>query len=487
MRRQACVSDSRTPGCTRTRIARSSTGTRGAGSTTRTAARTAGTWLGIALSLFAFGRSASAQAPAAAPAPAAAHADESVLGEMLVTGTTQERLPRIAVLPSLSPDLEDVIVRGVVRRDIELAGLFDVIPDSKAPVGLYGFDDAIDIDAWRALGAEAIVKVAARADNSPGKIQVLGIAYFLNVGKEPVYQKKIVVSKDDARVTAHRVTDALLGALTGRPGGFASELTFSARWAKNRRIFRVDADGNALTPLTEPGDHAIAPAWGPGHSIYYLLSQNYGPYALFSWVNGASKPIKTIPFKTSLYGVAFDKSYGRMALAVSKENAESAIYAGSPDGSNMQRVSSTDLATHPTFSPSGRLAWVGGDAKQGTQRIFVDGKAVSPAGFTAASPVFCDTEDGVRLVYSVAVGNDKQDLVISAEDGRGIGRLTQNQGSNTSPACSPDGRMLSFFSTRNKQPGIYLMSLKRFKAQLVSSQLGEALRWAALPSVSGAP
>jgi TolB protein len=424
--------------------------------------------------------------PALAQAPATpAHPDESVLGEMLVTGTTQERLPRIAVLPSLSPDLEDVIVRGVMRRDFELTGLFDVISDSKAPVGLYGFDDPIDIDAWKALGAEAIVKVAARADNTPGKIQVLGIAYFLNVGKDPVYSKKIVVSKNDARVTAHRVTDALLGALTGRPGGFASELTFSARWAKNRRIFRVDSDGNGLTPLTDANEHAIAPTWGPSHSIYYLLSQNYGPYALYSWSAGTSKPVN-VPFKTSLYGVAFDKGYSKMALAVS-ENTTSAIYLGGLDGNNMQRVSNTDLATHPVFSPSGKLAWVGGDAKQGTQRIFVNGKAVSPAGFTAASPVFCDTEDGVRLIYSVAVGNDRQDLVVSQEDGRGIGRLTQNQGSNTSPACSPDGRLLAFFSTRNKQPGLYLMSLKRYRTQQISSQVGEGLRWAALPSVAGAP
>jgi TolB protein len=93
----------------------------------------------------------------------------------------------------------------------------------------------------------------------------------------------------------------------------------------------------------------------------------------------------------------------------------------------------------------------------------------------------------VRLIYSVAVGNDRQDLVISGEDGRGIARLTQGQGSNTSPACSPDGRLLAFFSTRNKQPGIYLMSLKRYKTQQISPQTGEALRWALLPPVPNAP
>ena len=417
--------------------------------------------------------------------PAPPPSDESVLGEFVVTGTQAEKLPKIAVLPSLSPDLEDVIVRGVVRRDFELTGLFEVLSDSKAPPGLYGFDDPIDLEAWKKLGAEAIVKVAARADSAPGKIQVQGIAYFLNVGKDPVYQKKLVVPKNEARVTGHRITDALLGALTGRPGGFASEFTFSARWGKNRRIFRMDSDGNGLLPLSDPADHAIAPTWGPAHTLYYLLSKNYGPYQVAMFSGGLHKTLNQ-PFKTSIYGIAFDKTNTKMALAVS-DASKSAIYVGNIDGSKMQRVSTTELATHPVFSPSGKLAWVGGDSVKGTQRIYVDNKAVSPGGFTAASPVFCDTEDGVRLAYSVAVGGDRQDIVSSSEDGRGIARLTQNQGSNTSPACSSDGRLLAFFSTRNKQPGVYLMSLKRFTTQQISTQVGEALRWAPLPASPLAP
>ena len=72
------------------------------------------------------------------------------------------------------------------------------------------------------------------------------------------------------------------------------------------------------------------------------------------------------------------------------------------------------------------------------------------------------------------------------ENGRGMTRLTQNQGSNSAPACSPDGRMLAFFSTRSKAPGMYMMSLKRFKTQKLSSQHGESLRWAALPPAPAA-
>ena len=92
-----------------------------------------------------------------------------------------------------------------------------------------------------------------------------------------------------------------------------------------------------------------------------------------------------------------------------------------------------------------------------------------------------ETEDGIRLVYSVAVAGDRQDLIMSGETGGGIARLTQNQGSNTYPACSLDGRLLAFFSTRHKQAAMYGMSLKRWKTQKLASQHGESLRWSPLP------
>lgn len=426
----------------------------------------------------ALGRTGAASAQA--PAPAAA-ADEGALGQFIVTGHQTEKLPRIAILPSLAPDLEDVVVRSVVRRDIELTGLFELISDSKAPPGLYSFDDPVDVPAWQKLGAEAIVKVSAR--QKAGKVEVSGLAYFLNVGKDPVFQKRLVVEKSDVRVTAHRITDALLGALTGRPGGFASQLAFSARWTKNQRIFRMDADGHGLTPITDPNETTISPAFGPGSTLFYSTSKDYAPFVLMSYLPSGSKVVP-IPFTTSVYGAALNKDGSKLAVAVA-ESGRSTIYVGNPDGTGMTKASTTDLATHPVWSPSGKLAWVGGDAKHGSQRIYVEGKPASPAGFSASAPTFCDTEDGVRLVYSVAVGGDRRDLIFADELGRGQSRLTQGQGSNTYPACSPDGRLLAFFSTRNQQPGLYMMSLKRFTTLQVTSKAGESLRWARLPPVPG--
>src|SRR5690606_21544964 len=319
-------------------------------------------------SLFATSAAGSAFAQGAETAPPP---DESLLGEFVVTGVVEEHVPKIAILPSLSPALEDVIVRSVVRRDLELTGLFDVIDDRKAPAGLYGYNDPVDIKAWQALGAEAIVKVAARS-HSQGKVEVLGLAYFLSVGKDPVYETKLVVDSSDIRITAHRITDALLGALTGRPGGFASRFTFSGPWGRNRRVFTMDADGHGLSPQTDPKDTAIAPTWGPNQQLFFSVSTNYSPFRLSRiepllaptspGTTPTTLPTVTpvqIPFRGSVYSVDFDAERKRMAVAIA-ENGGSAIYVGNPDGTDLRKVSTTDLATHPVFSPSGKLAWIGG-------------------------------------------------------------------------------------------------------------------------------
>ncbi len=406
--------------------------------------------------------------------------DENILGELIVSGTVKEHFAKVAILKSNSALYEDVVVRNVVRKDLDLSGMFRLIPDSKAPPGAYGFNDPVDIKAWQALGAEAMVKVAARSAKN-GKVEVLGLAYFPSAGKEPVYKTTLVVSKSNVRKTAHQITDDLLGALTGRPGGFSSRFAFSGPWGRNQRVFTADADGHGLAPRSELKSASIGPAFGPHGALYYSRSKNYAPYRIQYRALATDELFHlSLPFKGSVYSLAFDKEKKRLAVAVA-ENGGSAIYVGDADGSKMERVSKTKLATHPTFAPDGKLAWVGGSPERGSQRIFVDGKAVSPGAFTAAAPTFCDTEDGTFLVYAVGVGGGRQDLVMSSPTGKGLTRLTQNQGSNSYPACSPDGRLLAFFSTRKSEKGLYVLSLKRWTTKKILGRVGESLRWEPLP------
>jgi TolB protein len=403
-------------------------------------------------------------------------ADETELGELFITGDVEQHVTPLAVLPSLSPDLEDVIVRSVVRRDFEITGMFKVIDDAKAPEGLYGFNDPVDVKAWTQLGAEVIIKVAARR-HSDSQVKIFGICYFPSYGSKPVYEKTLVVNRDDVRVTAHRMTDALLGAITGREGGFSSHLTFAARSGRDSSVFSLDADGHNIRAESKPSDTAIGPVWGPNGKLLFARSRNYSPFRL---VDTSDNSLAALPFKTSIYSAAFSADGKQLAVAVANPQG-SAIYVGNANGSAMKKVSSTEVATHPTFSPSGKLAWIGGGGSRPTRRIYVDDKAVSPASFSASAPTFCDTEDGIFLVYAVAIGGEAHDLVMSGETGGSLSRLTQNSGSNTYPACSPDGRLLAFFSKRGGDEGLVVKSLKSGKTQKISGKLGTSLRWGALP------
>ncbi len=182
-----------------------------------------------------------------------------------------------------------------------------------------------------------------------------------------------------------------------------------------------------------------------------------------------------------MYSLAFNKDRSKLAVAVSGEG-KSAIYVGNPDGTGMNRVSTSELATRPAWSR--RASWLG-SAENQPRVLSASGSTASPSHPPASPPprpVFATPEDGVKLVYSVAVGGNRQDLVIAAEKGQNMARLTQKQGSNSYPACSPDGRLLAFFSNRNKSPGIWLMSLKSWKAQQISTQEGESLNWSLLPA-----
>ena len=129
-----------------------------------------------------------------------------------------------------------------------------------------------------------------------------------------------------------------------------------------------------------------------------------------------------------------------------------------------------------TFTPGGKLAF-SGEGRTG-QRIYVGDKPITPEGVFASAPAFCNHPDGARAVFAAGAGLDA-DLVSTGEDGGPLVRLTQHQGRNTYPACSPDGRLVAFFSTRTsgEGPGLYIMRLDGGRPKRISTLMGDSLRW----------
>ena len=451
--------------------------------------------LGFATALLLTHATVSAGDPPATAAPSLSTdtPDESLLGTIDVNGgAALPPLPKMALVPIVTTGTADSIANLVVRRDMELSGQFDVMDESASPPGPFTHTTPIDLGAWRGQGAEYVIRILAEpAPDDSIQTQLVGEAYVTSARSpsdpttevKPAFRAVVATATTEVRAASHRLVDLLLGALTGRPGGFASQMAYAETVGRWRRVFAIDADGFDLRPVG-PGDAiALSPAFGPNDQLFYALSRDNSPFQL---VFGPNATVVPLAVPGSVLGVAFSADRARIALTVMDEG-RSALWIG--DRGNVQRTDAPPFANHPVFGPLGKIAYVAGSP---VQRIYVGGKPVSPPGFMASAPVFCDTPQGLLVIYTVGVGRGA-DNVASDTGGGGVRRLTQHEGANTYAACSPDGRLVSFFSTgkvkrsaaaQDEGAGLFIMPIARpWLAKKISSEVGESLHWERLPPV----
>ena len=456
--------------------------------------------LALALATGPLATRAKAADPVAPSSPPAAgdQPDESVLGTIDVNGSAQglPPLPKMAVVPIITTGTADGVVNLVVRRDMELSGQFDVLDESAAPPGPFTHASVLDLSAWRAKGAEYLLRVFSQPaptdsakteligdayltagpaqDAQPARVAVQGETLATPAEPKPVVHAVVSTSTIEVRAASHRLVDQLLGALTGRPGGFASEMTYVEKVGRWRRVFAIDADGFDLRAMGPIDATALSPAFGPGGQFFYALSTNYSPFRLVFGPGATPVPL-SVP--GSIMGLAFSGDHARMALTV-MDGGRSQLWTGV--GGRLQPMDTPPFANHPAFGPLGKLAYVAGSP---VQRVYIDSKPISPPGFMASAPVFCDTPQGLLVVYAVGVGAGA-DIIATDSGGGGIRRLTQHEGANSYAACSPDGRLVAFFSTgkHGQGAGLFIMPILRpWLAKKISSEVGESLRWEALP------
>ncbi|HVK62837.1 MAG TPA: tolB protein [Polyangium sp.] len=428
-------------------------------------------WLSVVSALLLVGASRvrAADAPGGDVPPSAG----DVLGTIVVVAGASRPLPRVAVVPSLASDIEDVTLHAVTHRDLDLCGEFELLPPSEAPEEAL-LATAVDVRPWAKKRVEALIQVGARRVEGQDRVEITGRVYLVQRGATPVFARRFLVPAGDLRAESHRLVDLLIGALTGKNGGFGSHLTFVAGTGKLRQVYTMDADGHGAAAVSPTDAIALAPAFGKNEELFWSSSVDHGEYQL----RAASGRTIPLPVRGSVYGLAFSRDRSQVAVSIGVEGTIK-LFAG-PDFEHLTPASGIGMALRPAFTPSGKLAFAG-EGRYG-QRIYVDGKPITPEGLFASAPTFCNHPDGVRVVFAVGSGKDS-DLLAAGERGGDMVRLTQGQGRNGYPACSPDGRVLAFFSTRTsgEGPGLYLMRLDGGRPKRISTLVGDSLRWESLP------
>lgn len=453
------------------------------------------------LVLFAFGLSSPRVLVAQTPTPAPP--DESVLGTVEVNGSAGGGMarpppPKLAVVPLITQTSADSIVQLVTKKDLDLSGSYEVIDDALAPSGPWMRDKAIDWKAWldKEKKLEVIVKVYALTASSgaAGKTTLVADVYYAPTKDEqaamadagapasdvppppppkPALTVKVDAGANELRAASHRLVDQLLGGLTGRPGGFASKMAYGLRIGKWRQIFTLDSDGFDMKPYGPSTGISLSPVYGPGGEVFYTISEAFRPYKI---VHGPSATGIPMVVAGNVLAISFSPDRKNLALSV-WDKGQGAVFASAPTGTPFRQVSKAPFANEPSYGPSGKIAYVAG---VGAKRVYIDDKAISPPGFMASGPSFCDTPDGLVVVFTVGYGAWADIIAVDTNAG-GIRRLTQNMGANSSPTCSPDGRMIAFFSNRGapgKGPGMYILPIQRpWLAKKIANEVGENLRW----------
>jgi TolB protein len=400
-----------------------------------------------------------AAAPAASALPAAGNTGG--VTQIVVSGGARA-LFKIAVAPPPGDSAVASTVTETASRDFTLSSMFQVLDPKSFTANQEKEGLAIDPASWRTVGAEGVVK--GNSSMRGDKVHLELRLYVVSRGAGEVLKKEYDVAPNGVRGAVHQFDNEVVKYFTGTAATFGSRLVFSATTGRGQKgIFGVDSDGQGLGRMQAVSNVALAPAIGPG-GVYYAGGLPDGSYQLFKL------PSTTPVMKQAglVFGVAFGGS--KMAIVVS-QNGQSDIWTGPLDGSGFAKVTSGGLNTHPAFGPGGQLAYVSNQG--GNPQIYVDGKRVSFRGTYNMAPVWCNDPEGVKILFMGRDGGTWD--IFSIDPGGGnMKRLTQDQGSNTYPACSPDGRTVAFFSTRG---GLYLSNTQGQNQQKIASVTGESLRW----------
>jgi TolB protein len=419
------------------------------------------------LGRLAFGLSAIAGLLALAAVPANAQTTDGsgqAVTTVTVNGGGTRALFKVACPKLLGDDASSATVVATESKDFTLSSLFQVLDPASFTANLAAEGNTIDPTSWRNVGAEGVVKGSTFPRGSGVHLELR--FFVVSRGPDPVLKHEYDVPAGGIRGAVHQFDNEVVKWLTGTAGSFGTTMVFSATTGRGQKgIFEVGSDGEGVSRLQAVSNVALAPAIGPG-GVYYSGGLADGRYALFK----VGSPAAVLQREGLIFGVAFGP--GKMALVVS-QGGQSDIYVGNPDGSGLQKITNGGINTHPAFGPGGELAYVSNAG--GNPQIYVNGKRASWSGTYNMAPTWCNDPEGTKLVFMGRAGASWDIFSVDPSGSQAsMKRLTQDQGSNTYPACSPDGRSIAFFSSRG---GLYLMNNQGQNQQKIAGVSGESLRW----------
>jgi TolB protein len=357
----------------------------------------------------------------------------------------------------------------VLWADLNFEREFYLIPrDTYGSIPAGSSVTDVPFERWRELGADGLVVGSVQKDGTGLKIQVR----LFNVrSRQAVFAREYTGTAGNPRAYAHTMADEIHQQQRALRGIARTKLTFSSDRDREKvtntvedrdvkEIYIADYDGANQRRITVNRALNITPTWAPdGRSIAYTSYARGFPTLFVSFIYEGRREEPTRG-TTQNWLPAWSPDGTKIAFT-SNRDGNPELYVMNRDGSGMRRLTNhPSIDTTPTWSPTGaQLAFtsdrsggpaiyvVGADGLN-IRRISTDANCDratwSPAPFNELAFV-CRTGPGYDIkIFEFASGDTRQ--------------ITFGEGSNESPAYSPNGRHIAFTSTRSGKTQIFTVA-----------------------------
>jgi TolB protein len=324
-----------------------------------------------------------------------------------------------------------------LREDLEMTGYFELLRSLEE-------------------GPQAIVEtsVAPKQGDLSFTVSLTDKTYGASI-----FRRRYGASAGAVPMTAHRVADDIVHALTGRKGIANTHLAFVAGSRGESHIYSVHIDGSRLERLTGTPGILMSPSWSPEGTRLAYVSYETGRPAVYVVDVSGGRRTRFAAFEGMNATPAWSPDGKQLAVTLSKDgNPE--VYILATDGSTRRRITYfSGIDCSPTWAPNGlELAFTSDRA--GTPQIFItDAEGLNTRRLTFdgsynTSPAW--SPQGDLVAYVARIDGHFQICTI---DPFGITtRVLTTSGDSEDPAWSPDGMHIVFSWTGGEDSGIYVMN-----------------------------
>lgn len=378
----------------------------------------------------------------------------------------------IAVMPfnALNATVESATFPRIIRRDLELSGLFKNVDDGtmqKSVMVLQRDDRAgnIAFSEWTSLGVEYMLRGNLKEEG--GNFRIIVQLYDIGA-KSMVLNRTFTDRKERQRDLAHQISDAIIYQVKGIQGVCRTKLLFvTERMPGVREIGITDYDGFNAKALTSFGKLATMPVWGANGTEIYFQSYHTNRANIYGMQLQADSALNFSPGKVwqiAGYGAtnatpAWSQAAGRIVMMLSKDgNTE--LYTTKRDGSDLQRLTQTKFTEgSPTWSPDGsQIVYTSNEG--GNPQLYIMGASGGGKRKLSVNGPWNDaaswSPDGKRILFA-SRNKGANDIFLCDASGANVRRLTMGQGNNESPCWAPNSTHITFSSDRSGSWQVYMM------------------------------